>query len=108
MTEREQRKNELLTELGKRFQTNAEAMRKIAGRLEQAAAKSRDLDRQLQGLSEPLQQCVAGKRGDFSYREYLEFSRAAEFAKFRDMPAITAEELRAADFDQIGAELQKG
>ena len=37
----------------------------------------------------------------FTYLEFLEFSSAAEFKKFRNMPVITREEVEGVDMDEL-------
>ena len=109
MNEREQRKNELLKELSQRFQDNAAAMRRIAGRIQAAAAKSMELDRRLNSTGSRLGECVDGSRGvlPFSYLEYMEFQDSGEFRKFRDMPAVSDEDLSSLDLDGLCRQLQE-
>ena len=109
MNEREQRKNELLKELSQRFQDNAAAMRRIAGRIQAAAAKSMELDRRLNSTGSRLGESVDGSRGvlPFSYLEYMEFQDSGEFRKFRDMPAVSDEDLSSLDLDGLCRQLQE-
>lgn len=108
MNEREQRKNELLKELSRQFEDNAAAMKKIATRIQDAAAKSMEIDRRLHSAGEKLSACVEGSRGalPFSYLEYMEFQNSQEFRKFREMPVVTDDDLRAVDIDDLCRRLQ--
>lgn len=109
MNAREERKNELLKELSRRFEDNAAAMRKIAERIRSAAAKSAELDHRLHSAGEKLGECVAGRQGTlpFSYLEYVEFKNSEEFQKFRDMPAVSDADLQNVDFDDLCRRLQE-
>lgn len=44
-------------------------------------------------------------RPEMSYRDYVEFSSIDEFRKFKDRPAIKAEELKAVDLDDLANKL---
>lgn len=107
MNEREQRKNELLMELSRRFRDNADAMRKVAERIQTAAQKSKQLDKHLQHTGERLQECLETSSGvlPFSYLEYLEFANADEFNKFRQMPVVNDEDLMNLDVDKLCQQL---
>lgn len=44
-------------------------------------------------------------RPEMGYRDYVEFSSLEEYRKFKDRPAIKAEEVKAVDFDELAKKL---
>lgn len=44
-------------------------------------------------------------RPEMSYRDYVEFSSIDEFRKFKDRPAIKADELKSVDMDELARKL---
>ena len=107
MEERERRRQELMNELAKRFISSSEAMRLIARRICEAAKVHNANRRRLDEASRPLRNCVEADAGPlpFTYREFVEFSSADEFIRFKEFPPITAEEISAIDWDDLSKKL---
>ncbi|MCC8189782.1 MAG: hypothetical protein LIP77_03970 [Planctomycetes bacterium] len=103
MNERDNRRQELMRELAERFRSSSEIMRLIARRIGEAAETHNANRRRLEDASRPLRRCVETKNGTmpFSYREFLEFSSADEFERFRDQAAITDADLAAIDWEAL-------
>ena len=103
MNEHEQRRQELIRELAERFKSSSEIMRMIARRIGEAAESHNANRRRIEEASNPLRKCVGIKNGamPFSYREFVEFSSADEFERFREMEPISAEEIESVDWDAL-------
>ncbi|MCD7895960.1 MAG: hypothetical protein LUG50_04710 [Planctomycetaceae bacterium] len=103
MNEYENRRQEIMRELAERFKSSSEIMRMIARRIGEAAETHNANRRRLEEASTPLRDCVDIKNGPvpFSYREFVEFSSADEFERFRKLEPITAEEVAAVDWDSL-------
>lgn len=101
MSEHEKRRQEIMQELAERFKNSSEIMRLIAKRIGEAAEVHNNNRRRLEQASLPLRRCVDVKNGVFSYREFVEFSSAEEFERFRDLAPISEEEVRAVDWDEL-------
>lgn len=103
MNEHENRRQEIMRELAERFKNSSEIMRMIARRISDAAEAHQANRRRLERASVPLRKCVDIKNGamPFSYREFVEFTSAQEFERFRDAEAITSEEIAAVDWEEL-------
>lgn len=103
MSEHEERRQEIMRELAERFKNSSEIMRMIAKRIGEAAETHDNNRRRLEKASMPLRKCVDVKNGavPFSYREFVEFSSADEFERFRDLEPITDEEVKSVDWDAL-------
>jgi hypothetical protein len=103
MNEHEERRQELMRELADRFKSSSDIMRMIARRIGEAAETHNANRKRIEEASNPLRRCVGIKNGEmpFSYREFVEFSSAEEFERFKDMKPISAEEISSVDWDQL-------
>lgn len=103
MNDHENRRQEIMRELAERFKNSSEIMRMIAKRIGDAAETDNQNRRRLEQASNPLRKCVETKNGTmpFSYREFVEFSSAGEFERFRDLDPITDEDVRNVDWDAL-------
>ncbi len=103
MNEHENRRQEIMRELAERFKSSSEIMRLIAKRIGEAAETHNANRRRLEQASRPLRQCVDVKGGvmPFSYREFVEFSSAGEFERFRQLGPITESEVASVDWDAL-------
>lgn len=90
--------------MAERFRNSSEVMRMIARRIGDAAEVHNANRRRIEQASNPLRQCVDIKNGTmpFSYREFVEFSSADEFERFRKLDPITADEVANVDWDELG------
>lgn len=90
--------------MAERFRNSSEVMRMIARRIGDAAEVHNANRRRIEQASNPLRQCVDIKNGamPFSYREFVEFSSADEFERFRKLDPITADEVANVDWDELG------
>jgi hypothetical protein len=107
MDKREKKKQELLEELARRFRDSASTLKKVAKRINDASVAQRENCRRLDSAGARLRECVGSKTGplSFSYLEYVEFSTAEEFHKFRVMPTVTEEEINAVDWEELSRQL---
>lgn len=103
MNEANPKHRELMEELRQRFQDSASTMRRIARRIQAAADASHDVDRRAAALRKPLSEHLGDTPAGvaFSYLEYLEFSGADEFARFRHAAPLTDQDLRGVDWDDL-------
>ncbi|MCD8138504.1 MAG: hypothetical protein LUE17_01775 [Planctomycetaceae bacterium] len=103
MSEHEHRRQEIMQELAERFKNSSEIMRLIARRIGEAAETHNANRRRIEEVSAPLRKCVEVKNGSmpFSYREFVEFSTADEFDRFREAQPITDEEVANVDWDEL-------
>lgn len=103
MKEHDSRRQEIMKELAERFKNSSETMRIIAKRIGEAAESHTINRRRLEEASKPLRKCVGTKNGTvpFSYREFVEFSSASEFERFRNATPITENELKNVDWDAL-------
>lgn len=103
MNEQDSRRQEIMRELAERFKNSSEIMRMIAKRIGDAAEIHNANRKRLEMASTPLRECVEVKNSGmpFSYREYIEFSSADEFDRFRNCQPITAEEVESVDWDEL-------
>ena len=103
MNEHEQRRQELMRELADRFKNSSEIMRMIARRIGDAAETHNANRKRIEEASNPLRRCVDIKNGavPFSYREFVEFSSADEFERFKDMQPISSDEVNSVDWDAL-------
>ena len=103
MNEHDNRRQEIMRELAERFKNSSEIMRMIAKRIGEAAETHNANRRRLEEASNPLRKCVDIKNGalPFSYREFVEFSSADEFERFRSLDPITKEDVESIDWDAL-------
>ena len=82
-------------------------MRQVARRIGEAAAANSANRRNLEKISAPLRKCVGAKSSSlpFSYREFVEFTSAEEFARFRDLAPISGEDIEKIDWDKFSLDL---
>ena len=92
-----------MRELADRFKNSSEIMRMIARRIGDAAETHNANRKRIEEASNPLRRCVDIKNGavPFSYREFVEFSSADEFERFKDMQPISSEEVNSVDWDAL-------
>jgi hypothetical protein len=87
-----------LRALAARLQNSAEFLERAAseaGRPESSVQAEPDGAQEQQRLREEIE------AGSFTYLEYLEFGSAEEFCRFRNQPAISAEEIARVDWDEL-------
>lgn len=103
MNEHESRRQEIMRELAERFKNSSEIMRLIAKRIGDAAETHNVNRRRLEEASRPLRDCVDVKNPSmpFSYREFVEFSSAGEFERFRSLGPITENDVASVDWDAL-------
>lgn len=103
MNEHDSRRQEIMRELAERFKNSSEIMRMIAKRIGEAAETHNANRQRLEQASAPLRKCIDVRNGalPFSYREYVEFSSADEFERFRGLEPITEDEVRNVDWDGL-------
>lgn len=103
MNEQDSRRQEIMRELAERFKNSSEIMRMIAKRIGDAAETHNANRKRLEMASSPLRKCVEVNNSGmpFSYREFVEFTNAAEFERFRNLEPITAEEVETVDWDAL-------
>lgn len=107
MNEANSQHREMMDELRRRFQDSASTMRRIARRIQEAADASQAVDRRAREARGRLaEELGAPQRGvAFSYLEFLEFSGADEFARFRHQPPVSDADLRSVDWDDLSRRL---
>lgn len=103
MSEHEIRRQEIMRELAERFKNSSDIMRMIAKRIGEAAETHDANRRRIEQACTPLRKCVDTKNGSmpFSYREFVEFTTADEFERFRKLDPITTEEVSNVDWDAL-------
>ncbi|MCX7934315.1 MAG: hypothetical protein N3A66_03545 [Planctomycetota bacterium] len=108
--EREKRRRELLAEIAKRFRESANTLREVARRIHEAARLQEENQRRLGAADKGLRECLASDDSGmpFTYLEFIEFSNAEEFRKFKRMGVITAEEIAKIDWDDLLRRLVDG
>ncbi len=108
MNEKEKRKDDILKELAVRFKDSANTMKSIATRIQAAATQSIEHTKRLNHGSETLRKCIESEKGPlpYSYLEFIEFSDASEFEKYKDMPLISDNDIENVDFDELADKLQ--
>ncbi|MDR1535327.1 MAG: hypothetical protein LBU64_09560 [Planctomycetota bacterium] len=109
MDEREKRREKILVELAERFNHSSEIMRQVAKRISEAAATSKANKTLLDQASGTLRGHMGVKNASlpFSYREFLEFSSAEEFERFRDLAPINEDDIRKMDWDALADDFLK-
>lgn len=107
MDEHEKKKQEIMEELARRFRDSSNNLKNVARRINEAARLHQDNLHSLDRAGQRLRECVGGDNAAvvFTYLEYVEFSNADEFRKFRAMDIITDEEIRNVDWDDLGRHL---
>ncbi len=107
MNKRDLQKEQLLEELAKRFRDSAHTLKSVARRINEASQMHQNTVRRMEHASESLRRSVDGNTAplSFSYLEFLEFSNAAEFRKFKKMKVITDEEIKNIDWDELAQKL---
>ncbi len=108
MNERERRKQELLDELARRFRDSANNLRDVARRINRAAKTNDDGKSRLERAGERLREYIDSVPGPlaFTYLEFVEFTSADEFRKFKAMPVVSREEIEETDMDDLCRQLQ--
>ena len=104
MSDNDERRQEIMRELAERFKNSSEIMRMIARRIGEAAETHNANRRRLERATSPLRKCVDVRNGTtmpFSYREFVEFSSADEFERFRESAPITADDVASVDWDTL-------
>ncbi len=103
MNEHDSRRQEIMRELAERFKNSSDIMRTIAKRIGDAAEVHNANRRRIEQASNPLRKCVDIKNGamPFSYREFIEFTSADEFERFRRLDPITRDDLANVDWDEL-------
>lgn len=103
MTEREQKKNEMLEDLAQRFRDSANNLKHVARRIQNAAQLHEETRKRLDKAGLRLRNYVESQTTPlaFSYLEYLEFNSTSEFEKFRTMDVISNEEIASTDMDDL-------
>lgn len=107
MNERERRKQELLAELARRFRESAKNLREVAQRIDKVAQAHRETIQRLEKAGQELREYVEADQGPlaFTYLEFLEFTSAEEFRKFKSMPTITAKEIEEVNWEELSRRL---
>lgn len=107
MEERERRRQELMLELTRRFQESAITMRNIAERISEAAKIHNANKQSFDKLSKPLGDCIDSQTGElpFSYLEFLEFTSAEEFERFRNQKKITSQDINQINWENLSKQL---
>ena len=103
MDEREKRRQKILLELAERFNHSSEIMRQVARRIGEAAEANSANRRRLEKSAAALRRSV-GVRNEslpFSYREFVEFSSAGEFERFRNLAPIGDDDIGNVDWDAL-------
>ncbi len=103
MNEHDSRRQEIMRELAERFKNSSDIMRTIAKRIGDAAEVHNANRRRIEQASNPLRKCVDIKNGamPFSYREFIEFTSADEFERFRRLDPITRDDVANVDWDEL-------
>lgn len=103
MNDRESRRQDIMRELAVRFKSSSEIMRLIAKRIGEAADCHNINRRKLEMAEASLRKSVDpdGAGLPFTYREFVEFSSADEFERFRSVEPITDADLENIDWDDL-------
>ncbi len=109
MSEKDRKREELLRELARRFRDSANTLRDVARKINDAAESHRQTMRRVERAGDRLRDCIGGDNSPtiFTYVEFLEFSTAEEFRKFKILEPITDEDLSRADLDDLTRRLQE-
>lgn len=104
MTERERvddrkRKQEMIEDLARRFRDSANTLRSVARKLDEASRARREA--RAADVAAPVRETAGG----FTYLEFLEFSSAEEFRKFRGLGPVTQEEIASLDWQDLSRKL---
>jgi len=107
MNDHERKKQELLEELARRFRDSAHTLKSVARRINDASQLHQESVRRMDQADAPLRECVGSDASPltFTYLEYLEFSSADEFRKFKDLDIITEAEIAEVDWDALCQQL---
>jgi len=106
MSEFEKEREELLSELAKKFRDSAKQLHDIALRIDRAAAESHKSNQHFEHSNRHLRESLGcDSTIPFTYLEFLEFVNAEEFNRFRTMPLITEEEIKEVDLDKLLSDL---
>ncbi len=105
MNDNDSRRQEIMRELAERFKNSSEIMKSIAKRIGDAAETHTANQRRMEQASSPLRKCIGAGPMPFSYREFVEFSSADEFERFRNQDPITDDDLKEIDWDQLSKDL---
>jgi len=87
----QRKKKELLDELARRFRESQEVLKGIAAQ-----------------VSKSVRNKEAESFDTFTILEFIEFTSADEFRKFREQPRITREDLENVDLDDLCWKLLEG
>ncbi len=105
MTERERvddrkRKQEMIEDLARRFRDSANTLRSVARKLDEASRVRREARGTETAVALPRP-----RPGRFTYLEFLEFSSAGEFRKYRELAPVTEEEIASVDWQELSRNL---
>jgi hypothetical protein len=105
MTERERvddrkRKQEMIEDLARRFRDSANTLRSVARKLDEASR----VRREARGADVAAVE-ARPRTGRFTYLEFLEFSSAEEFRKYRELGPVTEEEIASVDWHALSRNL---
>lgn len=103
MDEREGRRQEMMRDLAARFKNSSEVMKLIARRIGEAARRHNANHRRLERALGPLRQAIDPELSavPFTYREFIEFSSADEFRRFRAQAPVSDHDLENIDWDAL-------
>ena len=103
MNDQENRRQEIMRDLALRFKSSSEVMKLIARRIGEAAESHNLNRRRLEQAETALRKSIDPQSValPFSYREFVEFTSASEFERFRDMAPITDADLGSVDWDNL-------
>ena len=101
MHEQERRRQELLEQLAKRFRDSADTLKGVARRINEASQLHEQTVRRMDRANGQLRDSVEEGAVTFTYLEYLEFASADEFRKFKQLDAITSEEIESVDWGDL-------
>ena len=101
MQEQERRRQELLEQLAKRFRDSADTLKGVAKRINEASQLHQQTVRRMDRANGQLRDSVQEGSVTFTYLEYLEFASADEFRKFKQIDAITSEEIESIDWGDL-------
>lgn len=107
MNDSDSRRQEIMRELATRFKSSSEVMRLIAQRIGEAAECHNHNRHRLEKAEQALRKSVDPKSValPFSYREFVEFSSAGEFERFRDMQPVSDADIENLDWDKLAQDL---
>jgi hypothetical protein len=109
MDDQETRRQKTLLELAEKFTRSSDIMRQVARRIGEAAAANHANQHRLEQASGSLRKCVGAKNPalPFSYREFVEFSSAGEFERFRHLAPVTDDDIKNIDWEALTRDLLK-